>query len=82
MSNNKQSKYLLYTQWTSRTASGSKVGGSILHDLLIMTEEQAQIELRKVQSNHADFANDFPDLFSKDRITTFVYIENDPDWWS
>jgi len=82
MSNNKQSKYLLYTQWTSRTACGSKVGGSLLHDLLIMTEEQAQIELRKAQSNHANFANEFAYLCSKDHITTFVYIENDPDWWS
>lgn len=82
MSNNKQSKYLLYNMWTSQSPSGFLVSGSMLYDLLLLTEDDAKKALKEAELKHKEFRNEYSGLFVKDRVCRFVYIENDPEWWS
>jgi hypothetical protein len=68
--------------WTSQSPSGFLVSGSMLYDLLLLTEDDAKKARDEAEIRHAEFRSQFPGLFLKDRVCKFVYIENDPEWWS
>jgi hypothetical protein len=81
MSNNKKSKYLVYTDWEVLTENGL-LGGSLLHDYLIMTEEEAKEKVELVKSRAEEFKKLFPSLTNDNRTSRYVYIENRSEWWS
>jgi hypothetical protein len=59
--------------------STSLIAGSYLYDKLLLTKEDAKRELEIVKENWIKFESKFPDPNAVE--TTFVYIENRPEWW-
>lgn len=80
MSNNARSKYLVYTDWELQTKNGL-LGGSLLHDYLVMTEEEAKEKVAILKTRGEDFKKQFPTLCSDKRKVSYIYIENRPHWW-
>jgi len=59
--------------------STSLIAGSYLYDKLLLTKEDAERELKIEKENWIKFETKFPDPNVVE--TTFVYIENRPEWW-
>jgi len=76
MSNNKKSKYLVYTDWEIQTENGL-LGGSLLHDYLVMTEEDAKEKVEILKSRSKEFNK----LYPTNRKSRYIYIENRSEWW-
>jgi hypothetical protein len=68
-----QSRYLIYTCWTTVTPSGGSIAGSLLHDLIAYSEAEAkQHVLTLKEQASAAVAN---------TTYRYTYIENRPEWW-
>ena len=79
----KTDKYLIYSNFTSKLPSsigGSTVGGSLLL-CSANTLEEAQKKIDILVERKREFDNKIPPS-NNHRESHFVYIENDPDWWT
>jgi len=77
MADYKNSKYLLYSKFETKSDYGSVVAGSLLIGCADTVEEATQkLALSAQKSN--EFLRQCP---SSDK-QTFVYIENRPEWWN
>lgn len=80
----KKDKYLIYSQFSSKMPAhlgGSTVGGSLLL-CSANTPEEAQEKINILVERKRDFNNRVPYPSTNERESGFVYIENNPDWWS
>jgi hypothetical protein len=73
-----QSNYLIYTCWTTTLPTGGSIAGSLLHDMVAQTEEEAQAHVAILQERAADFEKKYP---RPDTVSRYIYILNNPDWW-
>jgi hypothetical protein len=69
-------KFLIYNCWEKDTPY--KVAGSVLLDCAI-TEDEAKEKLELYKARHDDFESKFP---STNTRTRFIYIVNQPEWWT
>ena len=79
----KTDKYLIYSNFTSKlptNVGGSTVGGSLLI-CSANTIEEAEKKIDILTARKCDFDNKIPPS-NNHRESRFVYIENDPDWWT
>jgi len=79
----KTDKYLIYSNFSSKMPSnmgGSTVGGSLLL-CSANTPEEAQKKIDILVERKCEFNNRVPPS-SNERESRFVYIENNPIWWS
>lgn len=74
-----RSKYLIYSQFETRSRMGGSIGGSLLIDCA-MTQQDAEAKLAIYRQRLADFRIQSP--LSSNQKTSHVFIENDPEWWS
>ena len=67
-----KAKFLVYNCWTE-----GQIAGSLLLDGAFNEEEaKEKIELYKERHNH------YNSKYPSDTKTRFVYIVNNPDWWT
>ena len=69
------SKYLIYTCWTSTLPTGGSIAGSLIHEMFAQTEEEAQAHVATLQERAATAYK------SPDTTNRYIYILNNPDWW-
>lgn len=78
MSNCSNSNYLIYTKWEAAGSWGGIISGSSIHDVLIITEEEAIEMVEIIKNKTSKFDKQFP----SNRKTEIVYIKNKPEWWN
>jgi hypothetical protein len=72
-------KFLIYNCWERDVPY--KVAGSLLLDCAI-TEDEAKEKLEIYKVRHDDFETKFPSSNSSNTRTRFIYIVNQPEWWT
>ena len=79
----KTDKFLIYSCFSSKMPIG--MGGSIISGSLIVgsanTTEEAEQKIEVLKERKRDFNEKFPSL-NKDRESHYVFIENQPEWWT
>jgi hypothetical protein len=65
-------KYLIYMCWDS---GGTKIGGSLIHDLCPQTEDEARSMISTLQDQSESF---FDKIIGLKQARRYVYIENKP----
>jgi hypothetical protein len=82
MSNNSQSKFLMYNVWTKIDLDGNTLSGSYLYDILLLTEEDAKQAVENAIREHEEFKKTNSYLVDPTDTARFIYIKNKPTWWT
>jgi hypothetical protein len=81
MSNHSKSKFLMYNVWTKTSSHSGTICGSLLYDILLLTEEDAKQAVEAAIKRHEHFKKTNPAMFDPTDTCKIIYIKNYPDWW-